>query len=103
MNTLLSEAIAQYRESLKPIPLSTYLYIYNHAQHEAYIDYMAGAKALVEYLTPIAIPKINIEIPDILVSYDLQQLAKVLQPHTVIPLDTYQIENAIYEHLTQLR
>lgn len=101
--TALSEALTQYRESLKPTPLATYLYIYTHAHHEAYIDYMEGARALAKYLAPIDIEKINIEIPDILASYDLQQVAKVLQPHTVIPLDTYQIENAIYEQLTQSR
>lgn len=89
--------------SFVPTPLATFLYIYVHASHECYTDYMAGAKLLVKYLAPINIEKINTEIPDMLVSYDLQQIAKVLQPYTTIPLDTYQIENAIYEQLTQSR
>lgn len=88
---------------ITPTPLATYLYIYNYAQYECYIDYMKGAKALAKYLAPIDIKGIDIIIPDLLVSYDLQEIAKLLQPHTVIPLKIYQIENAIYEQLTQSR
>ena len=86
-----------------PTPLATFLYIYNHASHEVYINYMEGARALAEFLAPIDVARIDITIPDILVSYDLQQIAIVLKPHTTIPLNAYQIENAIYEYLTQSR
>lgn len=100
-------ALEQFKQSriaaTIPTPLSTFLYIYAHAHHECYINYMEGAKALAKYLAPIAIEETDIIVPDILSSYDLHQVAVALIPHTTIPLSIYQIENAIYEHLTQLR
>lgn len=103
MNAL-SEALTQYRESRTPTPLATYLYIYNHASYECYINYMEGAKTLAKYLAPIDINYKAVSIlPDILCSYELIGLTKVLQPHTTIPLAMNQIENAIYEYLTQPR
>ena len=35
----------------KPFPLSTFLILYHKANHECYIDYMEGAKALHSWLT----------------------------------------------------
>jgi len=72
---------------------------------------MEGARALAIYLAPIDLgmdslldmDRVTIIIPDMLVSYELMELAKVIQPHTTIPLNTNQIENAIYEYLTQPR
>ena len=100
------EKFKQDRAALAiPTPLATYLYIYTHASYECYINHMEGAKALAKYLAPI---DIDIQIivsamPDILCSYELVSLAKVLKPHTTIPLSANQIENAIYEHLTKPR
>ncbi len=95
----LSEAIAQYRKSLEPTPLATYLHIYNHSRYESYISYMEGAKALAKYLSPIDIQVSNTTVPQILVSYDLVEIARVLEPHTTIPLSLNQIKSAIYDHL----
>lgn len=100
----LSEAISKYRQSRTPTSLATYLYIYNHAWYDSYINYMEGAKALAKYLAPIDIRMVcNTTIPQMLMSYDLQQLSIVLKPHTVNALSTSQIENAIYEYLTKPR
>jgi len=93
----------RFRQSRLPTSLATFLYIYNYASHDCYINFMEGAKALAKYLAPIKVVGIDITIPDILMSYDLQQIAIVLKPHTTIPLSTNQIENAIYEYLTQPR
>ncbi len=85
-----------------PTSLAVFLYIYTHASYDCYIDHMAGAKALARYLAPIDIPVVStIPVPDILVSYELQELAKVLKPHTTIPLSISinQIESAIYANL----
>jgi hypothetical protein len=86
-----------------PTSLDTYLYIYNYARIECYISYMAGAKALARYLAPIDIKEIHATVPDMLVSYELTELAKVLQPHMLTHHNTIQIENAIYEYLTKSR
>lgn len=86
-----------------PTPLATFLCIYTHAHHECYINYIEGAKALARYLAPIDIQIVNSAIPDMLASYELQELAKVLKPHTTIPLSINQIENAVYEYLTKSR
>ncbi len=92
-----------------PTSLATFLYIYTHASHECYIDYMAGARVLASYLAPIDLcmdthldmDRVSLIIPDLLVSYELMELAKVLQPHTTAPhnISTHQIEYAIYEYL----
>ena len=74
---------------------------------------MEGAKVLAKYLAPIDLGTDNqldmeqviIIIPDMLVSWELMELANILHPHTVVPYDITinQIENAIYEYLTQPR
>ena len=88
-----------------PTPLACYLYIYNHSFSECYVNYMEGAKILAKYLAPIDIPIATTTIPNIFVSYELVELARVLLPHTDTPryINTSQIERAIYEHLTQSR
>lgn len=86
-----------------PTPLATYLHIYAQATTACYIDYMEGAKILAKYLAPIDIKETTSVVPDILSSYELHELAKALIPHTTIPCDIYQIENAIYEYLTKPR
>jgi len=86
-----------------PTSLATYLYIYSHSFSESYVNYMEGAKALAKYLAPIDIQIVVSAMPDILCSYELVSLAKVLKPHTTIPLSANQIENAIYEYFTKSR
>ena len=97
-----------YRARLTPTPLSTFLHIYTHAETECYINYMEGAKALAKYLAPIEVTTgawidTSFKMPDLLASYDLYELAKILKPHLTTLLLPYQIENAIYEQLTQPR
>ena len=86
-----------------PTSLATYLYIYTHSFSECYTNYMEGANALAKYLAPIDIKIVSYPVPDILCSYELTELARVLRPQATIPLSTIQIENAIYEHLTKSR
>jgi len=86
-----------------PTPLATYLYIYTNCDYEAYLNYMEGAIALAKYLAPIDIQIVTAIVPDMLASYELTELARVLKPHITIPLSTIQIENAIYEYLTKSR
>jgi len=97
----LADAIAKYRQSNTPTLLATFLYIYTHASHESYIIYLAPIDLGMDSL--LDMDRVTIIIPDMLVSYELMELAKVIQPHTTIPLNTNQIENAIYEYLTQPR
>ncbi len=101
----MSVALANLKASFVPTPLATYLYIYSYASLECYINYMEGAIALAKYLAPIDIQAGNFAVPDILASYELMELASILKPHTVdhYLITTPQIENAIYEHLTQSR
>ena len=85
-----------------PTPLATYMHIYISACNSCYMNYMLGARMLARYLAPIDIPAPTIAtsaIPDMLVSYELQEIAKILKQHSVIPLSTNQIESAIYEYL----
>lgn len=65
--------------------LKDFLHIYVKAEHECYVDYMRGAQELYNYLSPILIPTkqypaidTGIELPDLLMSYELTELAKIL-------------------------
>jgi hypothetical protein len=63
----------------KTTPLKTLLYIYTLAGRDSYINYLAGAKALVQAFSPIEIPSpIPVSIPSLLVSYETKQLAVAL-------------------------
>ena len=96
-------SIAAFKLLRVPTPLASYIYIYQHAEHLCYIEYMDGASALAKYLAPIDIVPGTTTVPRLLRTYDLWQLAKALQPHTSNPLSLNQIEDAIYEYLTQSR
>lgn len=95
-STSLAEKLAAIKEannpsltssSNAPTPLATYLVIYNKSG-EGYTNYMQGAKALATYLAPIDIPDVsNIPegrlpkyIPDLINSYALDRLVRVLLP-----------------------
>ena len=93
------------KNTVVPTPLATFLYIYTHASYECYVDYMAGAKLLASYLSPIDIRDAPVRLPDVLASYELTELARALVPYTTIPHtnNLTQIENAIYAYFTQLR
>lgn len=63
----------------KSFPLWALLTIYVKAEHECYVDYMAGFKALVNWLGPISDePCNNLVKIDILSNYETQQMADIL-------------------------
>lgn len=64
-----------------PTPLWVFLYLYEKAQKESYISYMAGAKELAAFLAPIEVPIIESphKIPEMLYSYETRELSKVLK------------------------
>lgn len=64
-----------------PTQLATLLLLFTKAERECYIHYMEGAKALVDWLRPIAIPDIgDYKIPMVLHSYTNGQLARLIAP-----------------------
>lgn len=66
-------------ESKEPTPLWIFLYLYEKAPNDCYVGYMGGAKALAKFLAPIAIPQdLEFRAPNLLYSYETQELAKVL-------------------------
>lgn len=72
-------------DSQQPTSLATYLCIYNKAGKECFLDYMAGAKALLKYLGPIVIPDIPEELlpsymPGMFHAYEVTALSDVLYP-----------------------
>jgi len=74
-------------EATNSSPLSLFLAIYNKAEHDCYIDYMEGAKALHSWLTlqgtvPLELGVIDLylKVPKLLTSYSLQELTKILAP-----------------------
>ena len=96
-----SEAIAAFKLSRSPTPLATYMYLYEKAQRQCYIDYMEGAELLAAYLRPINIPMTHYAIPRMLRSYELNELAKILIRYSsnTLPVTYQQAEDAIYEYL----
>jgi len=73
--------------SRKPTPLATYLIVIAKSNRAYYSNGMEGAKSLATYLAPIEFPvekypaiDDSYNVPDYLVSYELQQLAKILTP-----------------------
>jgi len=72
-----------------PTPLWLFLYLYILGQPEAYISYMAGARALRDYLSPIntSVSELGAayikEVPPMLLTYELVELAKLLYPTQV--------------------
>ena len=84
----LSERINTLKKDNKPFPLATFLTIYNKASYECYIEYMQGARLLHSWLTsdgkiPLHLPPPPASlraglIPDILISYPLMELVKII-------------------------
>jgi len=76
-----------------PFPLWALLTIYSKAERECYIDYMAGFKALVDYLGPVVVTrKESPKDYSLLYNYPMQQMSIELG----IPQDTI-IDSYIYE------
>ena len=72
-------------EVLTPFPLEAFLCIYNKSGTECYINYMKGAKELIDYLSPIEIPEISYDLlpkgqPALFHYYEVQKLAGLLDP-----------------------
>jgi len=61
-------------------PLWALLTIYAKAERECYINYMAGFKALTSWLGPIDIPTkySSRSCPDMLITYEIQEIAVIL-------------------------
>lgn len=101
----LTEKLAKLRETTNtspesavktPTDLETFLRIYNKSGRECYIDYMAGAKALYKFLSPITIPSdviFNSTLTNIAVlhSYEVSQLASVIVPAPVYSKEEIEI------------
>ena len=58
--------------------LKDFLHIYTASSHECYVDYMAGARALHKYLAPVFVPYTGNSVPQLLMNYELTELAKIL-------------------------
>ena len=83
----LTERMAALRLDSKPIPLKVFITIYLGAKSECYTNYMRGALDLHTYLTSHGLVPLDWEIPtdaslpaypDILHSYDIQELAYII-------------------------
>lgn len=91
-------------------PLSLYLYIVTHSRRECYTNYMEGARILLDWLDPVYTDLHDIDsikVPELLVSYEYEQLIKILvPPQTGKTFEERlyamkQVEVAIYLCLTQ--
>jgi len=72
--------------SKRPNTLKDFLYIVCFSNRAYYSNNMEGAKALADYLAPISVTSYvgsddKYNVPDYLLSYELQQLAKILDPY----------------------
>lgn len=94
------DAIAEFKLARQPTSLTTYMHIYQKANHECYIDYMEGAVALAKYLAPIRVLTAPSNVPSMLRSYELHKLALAILPYTSIPMTSQDIEDAIYHELS---
>jgi hypothetical protein len=88
-----------------PTDLNMFLILYSKSRTECYINYMEGAAALISFLAPIQLPtSILIEdesfkINDLLISYEVQKLAELLQNNLTEPASCIKIEKAIIHSL----
>ena len=92
-----------YSDDKSSASLSLYITIFNKARAECYIDNMEGAKALYLWLTsgdtiPLALPVTSANIPRLLYTYELGQLAKIISKEAFGPQNTV-ATNAIYHLL----
>jgi len=89
-----------------PTPLSVFIHIYIKAEHECYINYMEGAIALADYLSPIAIPlmpDIIVHTPRMLCSYELTELAQHLATDRYNLAEVRHIERLIAEDILMVQ
>lgn len=83
--------LQELKISRQPTPLWVLLYLYSKAEHDCYIDYMAGARDLLYYLTangtvPLDLqeelyPEINdpeFKVPGLLLSYPSDRLSGMI-------------------------
>tara|TARA_R110000851_G_scaffold141654_1_gene279633 strand:- start:63 stop:455 length:393 start_codon:yes stop_codon:yes gene_type:complete len=80
-NTSYLSDAANSATSSKSFTLKDYVYLYNKAGYECYIDYMEGAKALYSFMSPVKIPETTYNItisPKLLDLYAIGQLAKIV-------------------------
>ena len=64
----------------KPFPLHSLLIMYDTCPRELYINWMEGFKILVQWLQPIQIDQAppNTKIPRLFRTYEIQEIAKIL-------------------------
>jgi len=89
-------------EFQKATPLKAFLYIYSKSRFECSINYSEGAKVLLDYLAPIALPtkypdiwNPSFKLPVLLYGYDTYELAKLLAIETA-GLEINEALKAIY-------
>lgn len=77
-----ADSVAAADEDKTPFPLWALLVIYEKANHECYINYMEGFKALVHWLSPIAYPNHRdsdyYAASNILRSYESKEISRIL-------------------------
>ena len=82
LKKLEADSLTAIDEDKTPFPLWALLVIYEKANHECYINYMEGFKALVNWLSPIAYPNHRgsgyYATSNILRSYESRELARIL-------------------------
>jgi len=113
--TPLQERLATLKESTNPrtysdtpnsLPLSTFLILYEKANHECYINYMQGAIALHSYLTssnkyPLTMSPTSGKVPRLLITYELNELVKILAGS--LDLNKQDVaERCIYKEIAEL-
>ena len=106
MSTSLLERMAELRQRQADIdpcprselattssPLSLYLAIYSKANHECYINYMEGAKLLLNWLAPAgtpldyqvelypAIEDTSYKVPRLMRGYETGEICSLLEPY----------------------
>lgn len=98
MSTRLEELKKRFAEQRKPFPLSHLLYLYEISRsQDTYINYMEGFRLLAEWLAPIELPSSHSTIYKLQNSYELQQIAVILNTHPGIIQNGYQTTTAILQ------
>jgi len=85
-------------------PLWVFLYMYQKANHECYIEYMRGAKALANWLGELDFPSYEEKelnsIPSLLQGYESNQLARILY-ETYFQKEEFKAPNTEILHLLE--
>lgn len=76
-----------HSEATNSTPLEDYIRLYNKSKGECYTEYMKGAKALHEFLSPIDIPSEGVAVQPrplacLFHGYEVQQLANIISGET---------------------